>query len=220
MPVESEAQNDEELRRIIRAEIEQRDRERTRQTQRREQARNADVSAERRRQIYQEELRQYYSNRPGYREIVGEDGETDWVSESEVQKSERLFDEALADPLDVRKRLKFTMAAGAVVIAALAAIFFFVLAAKTGSISVSTNVPDAQIILDTVLSENFTNTTIDVPEGEHVVTVQKAGYVIEGEPVQTVTIRGGKTISLTFTLLPVSEAKVLEPFEEAIPMKQ
>jgi len=219
MPVESEPQNDEELRRIIRGEIEQRDRERTRQTQQRERARNADVSAERRRQIYQEELRQYYSNRSGYREIVSEDGELDWVPESEIQNSERLFDEALADPLDVRKRLKFTMAAAAFLVVVLGAVFFFVLAAKTGSISVSTNVPDAQIILDTVPLEHFTNTTIEeVPEGEHVVTVQKASYMIEGEPVQRVTIRGGKTISLTFTLLPVSEAKAAEP--ELIPSKQ
>jgi len=208
MPVESEPQNDEELRRTIRTEIEHRDRERTRQTQKRDQARNADISAERRRQIYQEELRQYYSNRPGYREIVGEDGEPDWVPESEFQKSERLFDEALADPLNVRKRLKITMAAGAVAIAALAAVFFFVLAAKTGSISVSTNIPDAQIILDTVPLEHFTNSTIEeVPEGEHVVTVRKEGYAIVGEPVQKITVRGGKIVTITFILLPVLQPK-------------
>jgi hypothetical protein len=203
MPEEFESRSDEELRRAIRAEIEQRDRERTRQSQERAQDRNSGLSAERRRQIYQEEMRRYYAQRPGYREIVREDGESDWVPESEIQKSEALFEEALADPLDVRKRLRLSLAAGAAAVAILAAIFFFVLAAKTGSISVSANVPDAQIILDTVPLQHFTNTTIEeVPEGEHVVTVRKEGYAIVGEPVQRITVRGGKTLAMAFTLRP------------------
>ena len=223
MPDEFESRNDEELRRSIRAEIEQRDRNRARLTQQQAHARNAESSAERRRQIYQEELRRYYAQKPGYREILREDGESDWLPESEIQRSEALFDEALADPLDIRKRLKLSLAAGAAGIAILAAIFFFVLAAKTGSISVSANVPDAQIILDTVPLQHFTNMTIEqVTEGEHVVTVQKEGFVIVGEPVQKITVRGSKTISLTFTLQPaarpkgVSQAKGVGALEEVV----
>jgi len=218
MPEEFEPQSDEELRRAIRAEIEQRERERTRQAEERAQDGKAGVHAERRRQIYQEEIRRYYAQRPGYREIVREDGESDWVPEIEIQKGEALFEEALADPLDVRKRLRLYLAAGAVVVAILAAIFFFVLAAKTGSISVSANVPDAQIVLDTVPLEHFTNTTIEeVAEGEHVVSVRKEGYVIVGEPVQWITVRGGRTLALTFTLRPAPPGKTQKPAETNSP---
>jgi len=195
--------DDEELRRMIRAEIEQRDRQRQEQTQQREAARAVSADAERRRRIYLEELRRYYQNKPGYREVIREDGEMDWVPESEVRQGERLFDEVLEDPGEAKKRLRVVVATALLIVILIAAILYLFLAEKRATIQVTCNVPGAQVILDAAPLQLFTDATIkEIPAGEHVVTVQKPGYVVIGEPIRKVTLRGSKSIVLSFTLQP------------------
>jgi hypothetical protein len=199
----STPENDEELRRQIRKEIEERDRLRRRQQERHDSVRSLNEEAEKRRRIYQEEIRKYYQNRPGYREIVREDGEVDWVPENEAALSERLFDEVLEDPDVAKKRMKIVLLLGAVFVLLIIAGLYSILHQPNGTIIVECNVPDAQIILDTNPLDLYTNATLaEIPAGEHVVTVVKPGFRMEGDPIQKVDLRGGKTIKLSFVLLP------------------
>ncbi len=199
----STPENDDELRRQIRKEIEERDRLRRRHQERHESARTLNEEAEKRRKIYQEEIRKYYQNRPGYREIVREDGEVDWVPEDEAALSERLFDEVLEDPDVAKKRMKIVLLLSAVVILLIVVGLYSILHQPNGTIIVECNVPDAQIILDTNPLDLYTNATLaEIPAGEHVVTVVKPGYRIEGDPIRKVDLGGGKSITLSFVLLP------------------
>lgn len=199
----STPENDEELRRQIRKEIEERDKLRQRQQERHESARSVNAEAEKRRRIYQEEIRKYYQNRPGYREIVREDGEVDWVPENEAALSEQLFDEVLEDPDVAKKRMKIFLFLSAVFILLIIAGLYSILHQPNGTIIVECNVPDAQIVLDTDKLNLYANATLaEIPAGEHVVTVVKPGYRIEGDPIRKVELKGGKTITLSFVLQP------------------
>jgi hypothetical protein len=205
MSHENDHIDEDQLRKEIRAEIEQREQELLKAREHKRDTRQFDV-AERKRQIYQEELRNFYKQRPGYREVVGESGEIDWVREEDERKD--LFDEVLEDPADARKRQKLFMIVGALVTITLALIIFLLLHQGEGSIQVRCNLPDAQIVLDaTPLSTRPGELIEQIPAGEHVVTVTKEGYKVVGQEVIKVTLRSGENLVLNFTLEPNKDGK-------------
>lgn len=210
---EENSTTEEELRRTIRAEIEERERQRKESFRQRMAHEAAQVEAERRRQIYQEELRKFYSSRPGYREVIGEDGEVDWIPEEEASQSGMLFDEVLEDPGVARKRMKIVIGFAAFLIVAVIASLFIILYEGTGTIQVLSNIEGARVILDGVpLSHNTDALLEEIPAGEHVITVEKDGYRIEGDMVRKIELKGGQKEVVSFTLVPETTT---EPDKEA-----
>lgn len=204
-------QDDEELRRQIRAEIEERDRQRQMKSRQNESARSANEEAEKRRRIYQEELRKYYQDKPGYRQVVREDGETDWVPEHEARRDAELFEEVLEDPDEARSRMKWIVMLAAAVVIVFAVGIYMMLHENKGNIQVTCNMRGAEVILDTTPLGQYTDYTIrEVPAGEHVVTVALDGYKVQGDPVRHLRLKGGKTEQLSFVLTPDSTAKPAE----------
>jgi hypothetical protein len=207
---ESLPRDEEELRRQIRSEIEQRDKQRQQVTKNRDSARSANLEAEKRRRIYQDELRKYYQDKAGYREIIRDDGEVDWVPEAEAQQAAELFDEVLEDPDEARSRMKWFIILGSIVVVVFIALMYFILHERTGIVQVRSNVPRAQIILDTTPLDRFTDEVIkEVPTGEHVITVALNGYKVQGSPVKF-KLKGGETEIFNFTLIPDTTAKPTE----------
>lgn len=205
---EKNATPEEELRHTIRAEIEQREHQRKESFKQRMVHQAAQVEAERRRQIYQEELRKFYSNRPGYREVIAEDGEVDWVPEEETSQNGVLFDEVLEDPSVARKRMKIVVSFAAFLIVAVVASLFIFLYEGTGTIQVLSNVEGARVILDGVPLSHSTDALIEeIPAGEHVITVEKAGYRIVGDLVRKIELKGGQKEVVSFTLVPEASAE-------------
>ncbi|MCX6640141.1 MAG: PEGA domain-containing protein [bacterium] len=205
MSQENDHIDEDQLRQEIRAEIEQREQELLKAREHKRDHTQFDV-AERKRQLYQEELRKFYQQRPGYREVVAEDGEIDWVLEEDERKD--LFDEVLEDPADARKRQKLFMIIGALVTITLALIIYLLLHQGEGSIQVNCNVLDAQVLLDaTPLSQRPGELIEQIPAGEHVVTVTREGYKIVGPEVIKVTLRSGENLVLNFTLEPNKDGK-------------
>ncbi len=197
--------DEEDLRRQIRAEIAERDRLRQKADHQRETEKSASVEAEKRRRIYQEELKKYYQDRPGYRQIVRDDGEVDWVPEAEVRHNAKLFDEVLEDPDTARSRMKWVLSLSGLVVLIVIVVMYLVLHERTGSIQVTSNVPGAQVILDDVRLDQFTDITVkEIPAGKHVVTVNLKGYKVQGESVRQIQLRGGQLEPLSFILLPDS----------------
>ncbi len=206
--------NEEELRRAIRAEIEQRDLENRRQQQRKQARKEASEHAEAKRRIYKEELRRYYQNRPGYKEIMGEDGETEWVAEDEAKDNEILFDPVAEDPMQARKFQKYLFLVFSVVIIMAGALLIYLLGEGEGTIIVTCNVKGAAIVLDAVNTNYYTDDTVyDVPSGEHFVTVEKSGYRIVGDEVTRVDIRKGEDVRVSFILEVESETSSGENVE-------
>ncbi len=198
--------DEEELRRSIRAEIEQRDLERRRSQRKKDARKSASEQAETKRRIYREELNKYYQNRPGYKEVIGEDGETEWIHEEEAKENSELFDQVVEDPIHARRSQKLNLIIYGIV-AVLAAIFIvFLLYEGEGTILVSSNVKGASIILDAVPTDKQTDATVvEVSAGEHLITVEKEGYQIVGEAVIEVDLKKGENKLVTFILEPVHE---------------
>lgn len=200
---EPERLNEEELRRSIRQEIQQRDREKKILQRKREEHKITVAQAERKREIYLEELKNYYKGKPGYREVIGEDGEIDYIPEEEVDESARLYDVELEDPgIGRRKQKIFIISAFFLAIMSLV-VLYFILSAGTGTIQVTCNLAEARIILDANPTEYYTDTIIEeVPAGEHLITVEKAGFKIQGEMIQEIELRKGANVAVSFFLVP------------------
>ncbi len=198
-----EYSEEEELRRAIRAEIEQRDLERAKAQQRRELQRIANEKAELKRRLYREEMERYYANRPGYKKIIGEDGEPEWVHEDELRDSEQLLDEVFEDPLEARKKQKRMLLFFGLGFIVLLACIYYLLSPGRGSIIVTSNIPGATIILDAASTHRYTNDTIPaVPTGEHYVSVEKKGYRIVGDALIIVNVKRGRDHRVSFVLEP------------------
>lgn len=199
--------DEEELRRNIRAEIEKRDRERREARQQKEAQRAASEQTEIRRRIYREELRKYYRDRPGYREVINDDGEVDFVPEEEAAEGHLLFDDVMEDPYQARKWQKVILLFSIFFACVAAVALYFILHEGKGTIQVYCNVPQARVILDATPTDHYTNAKIEaLPAGEHFVTVEKPGYTVEGSQVQKVDLKDGENKVVTFTLIKVDES--------------
>ena len=214
MPDQAHNLDDEELRAEIRAEIEQRDRERSKERQQREEQRNANELAERKRRIYSEEMHRYYLNRPGYKKVIREDGEPDWIPIEQEAEEQELFDEVMEDPIDARKKQRGIFLITVLIIVAASVIIYLLLHEGKGTIQIYCNVPDARVIMDATPTQSltaaggdsgFTAILKEVPSGQHLITVDKPGYVVDGESIQKVEIRGGENKIITFVLVPQSQ---------------
>ena len=207
MSKDKQHSDEEELRRAIRAEIEKHDRERREARQQKEAQRAASEQTEIKRRIYREELRKYYGDRPGYREVISDDGEVDFVPETEAAEGPLLFDDVMEDPYQARKWQKVILLFS-ILFACLAAVaLYFILHEGRGTIQVYCNVPQARIILDATPTDHYTNAKIEaLPAGEHFITVEKPGYEINGQKVQKVDLKDGENKVVTFTLAKVDES--------------
>jgi hypothetical protein len=83
------------------------------------------------------------------------------------------------------------------------AVIIGLLSEKTGSIQVISNVKGANIILDSAPAEQLTDAIFaDIPVGKHVISVQKAGYKIQGDPSRTVDVKSNEREIAIFMLTP------------------
>ncbi|MFH1862820.1 MAG: hypothetical protein ABH878_08420 [bacterium] len=197
--------DDEEFRRQIREEIEQRERERRHTQHQREVKRESDAEAERKRQIYREEMRKFYKNRPGYVEIVGEDGEVDWVPEEEATVNQELPDVVLEDPEVSKKWVRLSLVFIALLFITISITLFLIFYEGKGTIQVQCNVTDVQVFLDDELVDGGNEIPIeDVSAIEHFIRIEKDGYEVVGKAVQRFRLKRGEQKILTFVLQPIS----------------
>lgn len=206
MPKDQHYSEDEEFRRAIRAEIEQRDQELIKARRKKINQKLRDEKAEIKRRIYLEEKRKYYQNRAGYREVVDEDGETDWIPEG-AEEDELLYDENINVPSDIRSWKKVFYVVAVLFIAIIGGALYLILHEGKGTIHVTCNVPQARIILNAAPTEYFTDATIEqIPAGQHLITVEKPGFTIDGEMIQKINLKSGEDKVINFILVAIDES--------------
>jgi len=199
--------SEDELRKSIRAEIEQRDLERVKSQRRKESQRLASQQAEMKRKLYREEMERYYRDKPDYAQIIGDDGEPEWILKSEMNDADRLFDTIHDDPVKGKKAQKFIVVGLVIAFLALAVAVYFILYEGVGKIAVTSNIEGAQIILDAAPTVYYTNhILVKISAGEHIITVDKEGYKIAGNPIVQIDLKRGTTQKVHFELEPAPPA--------------
>ncbi|MFH1735633.1 MAG: PEGA domain-containing protein [bacterium] len=195
--------SEDELRKSIRAEIEQRDLERVKSQRRKESQRLVNQQTEMKRKLYREEMDLYYRDKPGYAQIIGDDGEPEWVLEDEMRDNERLFDTVHEDPIEGKRTQKYFIIGVIFALILMAGGIYYLLSGGVGNIIVTSNVQGAEIILDAAPTTYYTNYTLaKISAGEHILTVEKQGYHIVGEDIIKVDLKRGTTEEVVFILEP------------------
>jgi hypothetical protein len=197
MPEQNEQFDEEQLRQEIRAEIKERE-EALKARQDKLKVQEPDL-ADRKRKLYQEELRNYYQQRPDYREIIRDNGEVDWVPKDDVT----LFDDVLEDPAEAKKRQKLFILITLLFAISAGLVIFLLLNTGSGSVKVVCNIPDAKILLDAASVQQKPGEPIpQVSAGDHVISVAKEGFHLVGPQVQKFSLKNRQTLEIKFTLEP------------------
>lgn len=193
---------EQELRDLIRKELENRDRVRGEQFA--EHARPADQWSEERRRIIDEEIAAYYRARGGIRRYENEDGDVEWLTEAEIEEREKQIPVDMEE-LEVGQRRVRNRLVAFIVLAIVAVVLLFVLLRdRSGGVEVICNVP-ATIYLNGSPTEFQTDNRLShLPVGPHVVSVARSGYVPDGIGSVRVDLRAGQTEIVVFKLKPAA----------------
>lgn len=183
---------EEELRQLVRRELEARERLRSERTDDLRTRRDATGFSEARRQVIEREIEEFYREK-GYRRYENEDGEVEWLSEDEMR--DRMgqlpvdMEEITVEQRRVRNRFMFILllAFGGIVL------LFVLMRDRTGSIQIVCNVPGATVSLNGSPTEFVTDCRLErLPVGPHVVSISKFGYVPDGSASRLVELKAGE----------------------------
>ena len=193
---------EEELRNLVRRELEARDRLHSERTDDLRARRESGGFSEDRRRIIEEEVEAFYREK-GYRRYESEDGEVEWLSDEELRDREGQLpvdmEELTVEQRRVRNRFIFIL-----LLAFCAVVLLFVLMRdRTGSLQIVCNVPGAAVHLNGSPSEFVTDCRMDhLPVGPLLVSVSKYGYLADGPAARRVNVSGGQTEVVVLKLKP------------------
>lgn len=197
-----EHRDEEELRKLIRRELETRERLRSDRSGDLRARRDTLGLTEERQRIIEQEIEAFYRER-GYQRYENEDGEVEWLSDDELR--DRMgqlpvdMEELETEQRRVRNRFMLIM-----LLAFCGIVLLFVLMRdRTGSVQVLSNIPGATINLNGSPTEFATDCTLDhLNVGPHVITISKYGYVPEGPASVTADVKAGKNVVVMLKLKP------------------
>ncbi len=190
---------EEELRALVRRELESRDRLRGDATKDRLWADS--TLSEERRLFIEAEIARYYSERGDYREYETEEGEKEWLTEDEIRERERQLPVDMEELETGQQKVRNRVLILCVLSFAGLVMLFLLLRDRTGGVQVLCNVPGAQIFLDGSPTEYLTDFHFTgLPAGPHLISVRKEGYLVEGSSSHRVELRPGENEVVTFQM--------------------
>lgn len=206
-----EHRDEEELRKLIRRELETRERLRSDRSGDLRARRDALGLTEERQRIIEQEIEAFYRER-GYQSYENEDGEVEWLSEDELR--DRMgqlpvdMEELETEQRRVRNRFMLIM-----LLAFCGIVLLFILMRdRTGSVQVLSNIPGATISLNGSPTEFVTDCMLDhLNVGPHVITISKYGYVPEGPASVTADVEAGKNVVVMLKLKPQATDSIGRP---------
>jgi hypothetical protein len=197
-----EHREEEELRSLVRRELEARERLHSERTDDLRARRESGGFFEDRRRIIEEEIEAFYREK-GYRRYENEDGEVEWLSDEELRDREGQLpvdmEELAVEQRRVRNRFVFIL-----LLAFCGAVLLFVLMRdRTGSLQIVCNIPGATVHLNGSPTEFVTDCRMDhLPAGPVLVSVSKYGYLPDGPAARRVKVNGGQTEVIVLKLKP------------------
>lgn len=201
-----DSKEEEKLRALIRKELENREQIRQDQfTQSHGRAESKAVSDARER-IIREEIERFYRDKGGYQPYVNEDGDTEWLTDTEISERELQIPVDMEELETGQTKLRLQAVLLAFLFFVSTVLLFVLLKERTGSIQVLTNVPRATIHIDGAPSEYLSNHIIrGLSTGPHLISVSKRGYVPDGENGARLHVRPGRQEIVMFRLKPAEE---------------
>ena len=195
---------EEQLRQLIRKELENRERLRTPTAS---QLDNGTVSEERRR-VIEDEIAAFYQSRGGFKPFTNEQGDVEWLTESEAREREQQIPVDMEELEAGQRRVRLRVVIMSVLFFLGVLLLLLVMKEKTGSIQVISNVPGATIILDGSPTEFVTDFKLQkLTAGSHLISVTKPGYVPEGQASVRVELRAGQDEVVVLRLRPQAPAQ-------------
>lgn len=193
---------EQELRDLIRKELENRDRLRGEQLAERTKHAAEHWSAERQR-VIEDEIAAFYRAKGGYQRHVSDDGDVEWLTAAELDERGKQIPVDMEE-LEVGQRRVRNRLVAFIVLAIVAVVLLFVLLRdRSGSVEVICNVP-ATIYLNGSSTEFQTdNRLTHLPVGPHIISVGRSGYLPDGAGSARVDLRAGQTEIVVFKLKPM-----------------
>ena len=210
---------EEELRSLVRRELESREQLRGSETGERKLRLQTGALSEERRRIIEEEIAAFHRARGVSRPYQNEEGETEWLTDEEVAERERQIPVDIEE-LEVGQRQIRNRVLVSVGLAAIGLVLIFVLLRdRTGGIQVISNVKGATVLLDGSPTEFTTDAHLrGLPVGPHLISLAKPGFVPDGDASARVDLRPGSDVIVTLQLK-LNPLETKEPAPSA-PTKQ
>jgi hypothetical protein len=195
---------EEELRHLIRKELEKRGQV-TDDAEYRHVRHGSQVVSKDRRRIIEDEIEAFYLAKGGYQRVENEEGEIEWLTDSEIREREGQIPVDMEE-LEVGQRRVRNRLVMLVVLACCAfALLIILMRDRTGSIQVICNVPNASIVLNGSPTELHTNARMDrIAVGPYLISLSKYGYVPDGAASAKVELRAGQEEIVRLNLKPAS----------------
>jgi hypothetical protein len=193
---------EEELRNLVRRELEARQRLHRERTDDLRARRESGGFSEERRRIIEEEVEAFYREK-GYRRYESDDGEVEWLSDDELLDRERQLpvdmEELAVEQRRVRNRFVFILLLGFCGVVLL----FLLMRERSGSLQILCNVPGATVLLNGSPTEFVTDCRMDhLPTGPILISIAKYGYLPDGLAAKRVSISAGDTEVVVLKLKP------------------
>ncbi len=198
-----ERREEDELRRLIRKELETREQLRGSDAGYQQARRGSQDMNEDRRRIIEDEIEAFYLARGDYVRHVNEDGDVEWLTRSELRERESQIPVDMEELEEGQRRVRnrLLLLIGLVFVGVI--LLIVLMRDRTGTIQVICNVPGATVQLNGSSTEFKTDARLEhLTVGPHVIAVLKKGYVPDGPPLTRVELRAGRTEVVVLKLKP------------------
>lgn len=195
---------EEQLRGMIRKELENRERLRDTPISSPD---GADLSDDRRR-IIEEEISNFYVTKGGFKPFTNEHGDVEWLTDAEASERKRQIPLDMEEVEEGQRRVRIRIVLMSMLFFVVVVLLLLAMRDRYGSIQVISNVPGATISLDGSPTEFLTDFKLQkLPPGAHLLSIYKAGYVPDGPASMRVGLKAGESEIVALKLKPKPPAE-------------
>lgn len=154
-----------------------------------------------RQKIIADEIRRYYEARGNYQSFTNEEGEVEWLTAEEIAERQKQIPVDVEELEEGQKHVRVHFMVIALLGFLILTLLIFAMRERTGSVQVISNVSGATIVLDGTATEFRTDYMLkDLSPGPHLISVQKMGYGIVGDPARRIDVEAGEEKIVIFEL--------------------
>jgi hypothetical protein len=196
-----DSNEEQRLRELVRRELEARERMKAPDVS--PQSAQWNQADQERQKIIADEIRRFYEARGNFQSFTNEEGEVEWLTAEEIAERQKQIPVDVEELEEGQKHVRVHFVVIALLGFLILALLIFAMRERTGSVQVISSVPGATILLDGIATEFRTDYMLrDLSPGTHLISVQKSGYGIAGDPARRIEVEAGEEVIVIFELQP------------------